>query len=145
VKKNSKTPRFDVDYAERLKQSRDASNAYRLPRLGYELYRIYVIEQPKKESSVSAGWYGSSGGQNSHTITVSKSRQSGKSQANWQAVLWAFIDELETKIEPAYEVKWLKPKQTTLLRMRGHRVEPAQPGDRVGHVGPLDKPVRLGR
>jgi hypothetical protein len=131
VKKNSKTLRFDVDYKTRLEQQRTANNAVRLPRMGYELYRIYVIEEPKKESS--------------HTMMVSKSRQTGKSQANWQAVLWAFIDELESRTEPAYEVKWLKPKQTTLLRMRGHRVEPAQPGDRVGHVGPIDKPVRLGR
>ena len=125
------THRFEVDYKERLKQSKNASNAVRLPRLGYELYRVYVIEEPKKESS--------------HTMMVSKGRQTGKSQANWQAVLWAFIDELESRTEPAYEVKWLKPKQTTLLRMRGHRVEPAQPGDRVGHVGPIDNPVRLGR
>ena len=124
------TRRFEVDYKQRLEQSKNASNAVRLPRLGYELYRIYVIEE-KKESS--------------HTMTVSKGRQSGKTQANWQQVLWALINDLETKIEPAYEVKWLKPKQTTLLRMRGHRVEPAQPGDRVGHVGPVSKPVRLGR
>lgn len=120
------TYRFEVDYRERLKQSREASNAYRLPRLGYELYRIYVIEE-KKEYTQS-------------TFGLSKGRQS-----NWQQVLWAFIDELETKIEPAYEVKWLKPKQATVLRMRGHRVETAQPGDQVGHVGPIPKPVRLGR
>ena len=140
------THRFEVDYKQRLEQSRTASNAVRLPRLGYELYRIYVIEEPKKDKQKLNGLYGSgTGGKSSYTMTVSKSRQSGKTQTHWQQVLWAFIDELETKIEPAYEVKWLKPKQTTLLRMRGHRVEPAQPGDRVGHVGPVDKPVRLGR
>lgn len=127
MKKHTKTPRFDVDYTERLKQSREASNAYRLPRLGYELYRIYVIEKPKEQKS--------------YTMTVSKSQ----SQANWQQVLWAFIDEFESRTLPAYEVKWLKPKQATLLRMRGHRVEPAEPGDRVGHVGPIDKPVKLWR
>jgi hypothetical protein len=124
------THRFEVDYQERLKQSREASNAYRLPRLGYELYRVYVIEETKESPP-------------KYTIGVSKGRQSGKS--NYQQVLWAFIDELETKIEPAYEVKWLKPKQATLLRMRGHCVEPAEPGDKVGHVGPVDRPVRLGR
>lgn len=125
------THRFEVDYKERLKQSREASNAYRLPRMGYELYRIYVIEKPKEQKS--------------YTMTVSKGRQSGKSQASWQQVLWAFINEFESKTLPAYEVKWLKPKQATLLRMRGHRVEPAQTGDRVGHVGPIEQPVRLGR
>ena len=131
MKKNTTTPRFDVDYKEQLKQRQEASNAVRLPRLGYELYRIYVIEKPKEQKS--------------YTMTVSKSRQSGKSQANWQQVLWAFIEEFESKTTPAYEVKWLKPKQATLLRMRGHRVEPAEPGDRVGHVGPIDKPVKLWR
>ena len=125
------THRFDVDYKERLKQRQEASNAYRLPRLGYELYRIYAIEEPKEYKSF--------------TMTVSKGRQSGKTQANWQQVLWAFIDEFESKTTPPYEVKWLKPKQATLLRMRGHRVEPAEPGDTVGHVGPIKTPVRLGR
>lgn len=124
------THRFEVDYQERLKQSREASNAYRLPRLGYELYRVYVIEETKESPP-------------KYTIGVSKGRQSGKS--NYQQVLWAFIDELETKIEPAYEVKWLKPKQATLLRVRGHRVEPAEPGDTPRHVGSIDRPVRLGR
>jgi len=124
------THRFEVDYKERLEQQRTANNAVRLPRLGYKLYRVYVIEETKESPP-------------SYTMSVSKGRQTGKS--NWQQVLWAFIDELETKIEPAYEVKWLKPKQATLLRMRGHRVEPAEPGDTPGHVGPIDQPVRLGR
>ena len=132
------THRFEVDYKERLEQRKNASNAVRLPRLGYELYRVYVIEEKKEPQGIKPGPINT-------TMIRSTSRQTGKSQANWQAVLWAFIDELESRTEPAYEVKWLKPKQTTLLRMRGHRVEPAQPGDRVGHVGPIDNPVRLGR
>lgn len=140
MKNNSKTPRFEVDYKERLKQSREAGNAVRLPRLGYELYRVYVIEKPKEVSVPSFnGVYIKSSGKNSYNTT----RQ--YNNGNWQQVLWAFIDEMESKTEPAYEVKWLKPKQATLLRMRGHRVEPAQPGDRVGHVGPIENPVRLGR
>lgn len=141
------THRFEVDYKTRLKQSREASNAVRLPRMGYKLYRVYVIEEPKGVSKGTLNsTYGSIGtGKSSYNMTVSKSRQSGKTLVHWQQVLWAFIDEVETKIEPAYEVKWLKPKQATLLRMRGHCVEPAEPGDRVGHVGPIDKPVRLGR
>ena len=31
------------------------------------------------------------------------------------------------------------------LEWRWDRVEPAQPGDTVGHVGPIDQLVRLGR
>lgn len=142
VLKNCKTPRFDVDYRERLEQSRTATNAVRMPRLGYELYRVYKIEQ-KKEVSVPNfnGMYINSGtgGKSSFTMNVFKGRQSGKS--NWQQVLWAFIDDLETKIEPAYEVKWLKPKHATLLRMKGHNVELAEMGDNGFKTGF----IRLGR
>lgn len=130
------TPRFEVDYKTRLEQQRTANNAVRLPRLGYELYRIYVIEKKKESVGMKRGTINT-------TMTSSKSHQYGMTQ--WQQIFWAFVDEVESRTEPAYEVKWLKPKHTTLLRMRGHRVEPAQPGDRVGHVGPTDKPVKRGR
>lgn len=140
MKNNSKTPRFEVDYKTRLEQQRTATDAVRLPRMGYELYRIYVIEETKDVSAPNFnGVYINSGGKSSYNTT--RQYNSG----NWQQALWALIDEMESKTEPAYEVKWLKPKQATLLRMRGHCVESAQPGDRVGHVGPIDKPVRLGR
>ena len=129
------THRFEVDYKQRLEQSRTASNAVRLPRLGYVQYRVYDIEEPRKEPQ------GIKPGPVNITMTLSKSRPSGKSKTNWQQVLWAFIDEFESKTEPAYEVKWLKPKQATLLRMRGHRVELADPGDKSVRPGP----VRLGR
>lgn len=128
------THRFDVDYKERLKQSRKASNAYRLPRLGYELYRIYVIEEKKEPVGMSAS-----------TLNIAMSgRRAGKTYAMTQQLLTFWMDEY-FKYDAAYEVKWLKPKQTTLLRMRGHRVEPAEPGDKVGHVGPIKTPMRLGR
>lgn len=136
MKNNCKTPRFDVDYKTRLEQQRTANNAVRLPRLGYALYRVYDIEKPKEYAGMKPGPINT-------TMSVSKGRQSGKSQANWQQVLWAFIDELESRTEPGYEVKWLKPKHTTVLRMRGHRVEPAEPGDSPGRVNPL--PLSLGR
>ena len=136
MKNNSKTPRFDVDYKTRLKQQRTATDAVRLPRMGYELYRIYVIEETKEVSVPNFnGVYIKSGGKSSYNTT--RRYNSG----NWQQVLWAFIDELESKTEPAYEVRWLKPKQATLLRMRGHCVEPAQPGDRTINV--QYTPVRL--
>ena len=140
MKLSPKTPHFEVDFETRIKQSREASNAVRLPRLGYELYRIYVIEETKEVSVPNFnGVYIKSGGKSSYNTT--RRYNSG----NWQQVLWAYIDELESKTEPAYEVRWLKPKQATLLRMRGHRVELAQPGDTVGHVGSINQPVRLGR
>jgi hypothetical protein len=136
VKLSPKTPRFDVDYRERLEQSRTASNAVRLPRLGYAQYRVYDIEE-KKEVSVPNfnGRYIRSG----PVYNTTRRYNNG----NWQQVLWAFVDEIESFSGPAYEVKWLKPKQATLLRMRGHRVEPADPDEKPSRVNL--QPVRLGR
>ena len=109
------TPRFEVDYKERLEQQRTANNAVRLPRLGYKLYRIYDIKKTK-------------------VVDVKASVSKKYSKTNWQAVLWAYIDELESRQEPAYEVRWLKPKHVTVLRMRGHRVDPAELDERPGYV-----------
>jgi hypothetical protein len=133
VLKNSKTPRFDVDYRERLEQSRTASNAVRLPRLGYAQYRVYDIEE-KKEVLVPNfnGRYIRSGPVTLHC-----------NNGNWQQVLWAFVDEIESFSGPAYDVQWLKPKHATVLRMKGHRVEPAAYGEQPGRVNL--QPVRLGR
>ena len=114
------TYRFEVGYKERLEQSRKAKNIHRLPRLGYAPYRVYEIEK-KKEYTQS-------------TMTVTKSRQSGKT--NWQQILWAVIDELSV---PQYEVRWLKSKQATLLRLQGYTVE-LTTADDESTVGP----VRLG-
>jgi hypothetical protein len=107
-----------------------------MPRLGYARYRVYDIEE-RKEVSVPNfnGVYIKSG----PVYNITRQYNSG----NWQQVLWAFVDELESRTWPAYEVKWLKPKQATLLRMRGHRVEPAAQGEQPGRVNP--QPVRLGR
>jgi hypothetical protein len=136
VLKNRKTPRFDVDYRERLEQQRTANNAVRLPRLGYALCRVYDIEE-RKEVSVPNfnGVYIKSG----PVYNITRQYNSG----NWQQVLWAFVDELESRTWPAYEVKWLKPKHATVLRMKGHRVEPAAHGEQPGRVNL--QPVRLGR
>jgi hypothetical protein len=104
--------RFEVDYKERLEQSRTASNAVRLPRLGYKLYRIYDINEIK--------------------IVDVKASGSGKNNNNWQQLVWAWVNEMEFYSQLDYDVRWLKPKKATLLRMRGHRVEPAEPGEQPG-------------
>jgi hypothetical protein len=135
VLKNRKTPRFEVGYQERLEQSRTASNAVRMPRLGYALYRVYDIEE-RKEVSVPNfnGTYIKSG----PVYNTTRQYNSG----SWVQDLWALIDELESRSEPAYDVRWLKPKHATVLRMKGHRVEPAAQGEQPGRVNP--QPVRLG-
>ena len=130
------THRFEVDYKERLKQSREASNAVRLPRLGYELYRVYDIEKPKGVSKGTLnGTYGSVGtGKSSYTMNTLNSRQSGKTQTYRNQITWAWVDELAALFTPAYDVRWLKAKQATMLRLKGHRVEPAEPGEKPGRV-----------
>jgi hypothetical protein len=122
------THRFEVDYKQRLEQSRTASDAVRLPRLGYALYRVYDIEETKGVSKGTLNMLYGSVGTGKSFYNVTRQYNSGK----WQQALWAFIDELESFSEPVYDVRWLKPKHATLLRMRGHRVEPAEPGDRPG-------------
>jgi hypothetical protein len=135
VKNNSKTPRFDVDFKQRLEQQREAVDAVRLPRLGFQQYRIYDIEEAKDKQQLN-GLYGKRIGSNIKTVT-----QSYNSNHHWTHQLQIFIDDLAGKIEPSYTVKWLKPKHATLLRMKGHRVEPAQTGDRT--IGVQYTPVRL--
>lgn len=137
MKKTSQTPRFEVDYKQRLEQSRTATNAVRLPRLGYELYRVYDIEETRDVSVPNFnGVYIKSGGKSSYNTT--RQYNSG----NWTQVLWALIDELESNTKPVYDVRWLKPKHVTLLRMKGHRVELAAQGETPGRVN--HQPVRLG-
>jgi hypothetical protein len=142
--KKSQNPRFEVDFKARLKQSQEASNAVRMPRLGYSLYRVYDIEKPKGVSKgILNGVYGSVGtGKSSYTITISKSRQYNK--ANWQQTMWAFFDDLAPLFDPVYNLVWLKPKHVTLLRMKGHRVEPAQPGDKSMTIQGKSGPVSIG-
>ena len=140
MSKNRKTPRFDVDYKQRLEQSRTASDAVRMPRLGYSKYRVYDIEKSRGVSKgILNGIYGSSNtGKSSYNVT----RQ--YNNGNWQKLMWAFIDEIESFSQPAYDVRWLKPKHVTLLKLKGHRVEPAQPGDKSNKIQGKSGPVRLG-
>lgn len=139
MKQLSKTPHFEVDFQTRLEQKRKASNAVRLPRLGYAPYRVYEIEKPKGVSKGTLnGVYSSVGtGKSSYSMTVQKSRQTGKSQ--WQQVIWDYINLIDSLDFLQYEVKWLKEKQATLLRLKGHRVE-LTTADDESTVGP----VRLG-
>jgi len=134
MKKNTKTPHFDVDFKQRLEQQRKAKNTVRLPKLGYAPYRVYEIEQSKDKQALN-GMYGSgTGGKSSFNMSVSKSRQSGKS--NWQQMINDLQIVYDILIESCYEVKWLKEKQATMLRLQGHTVEPTTPDDE-STVGPV--------
>lgn len=111
----SPIPRFEIDHTERLAQARAATNAVRMPRLGYQMYRVYDIVDKKYKESVNS-MYG---------VT------------HYNSHLYAILDEL---FDPTYKLQWLKPKRVTFLQLKGHRVELAKPGDKTTQRGP----VRLG-
>ena len=123
MKKSFKNPRFEVDYKERLQQSRDASNAVRLPRLGYIQYRVY--ELPKKKDKVSQNLqYGQRIGRGLRTGPLSIVLAGGQSvYYPSSSVIKVFLDDLDELLVPPHVVKWLKPKHATALRLKGHRVE----------------------
>jgi hypothetical protein len=118
VQKNSKTPRFEVDYKTRLEQQRTATNAVRLPRLGFRQYRVYDIVKKNDNYSLN-GQYGQHVGQGIRPVPITTAGGSSL-QYNFSQVWSILLDELH---DPSYKVKWLKSKQVTFLRLKGHRVE----------------------
>ncbi len=117
--KKSQTPRFEVELKQRLEQKRTATDAVRLPRLGYKQYRVYDIEEVKDKNTIN-GLYGQHVGRG---IRKGPMPVTLGSSLHWTKKLQIFIDELEFKVEPKFIVKWLKPKAATLLRLQGRRVE----------------------
>lgn len=130
MKKSTKNPRFEVDFKTRLEQQRTAKKAVQLPKLGYAPYRVYEIKEKKGMSKRALNSvYGSIGtGKSSYA----KSKQAGKSQ--WQQIV--IIDYIESLGTKQYEVRWLKEKQVTMLRLKGHTVEPTTADDE-STVGPV--------
>lgn len=137
--KKYKHPRFEVDLKTRLEQKQKAINAVRLPRLGLAPYRVYEIKEKKGVSKGTLnGLYSSgAGGKSSYNIKIHKSRQTGKTQ--WQQVIFNYIYLIDSHSFQQYNVQWLKEKQATLLRLKGHRVEPTTADDKSDI-----KPVRIG-
>jgi hypothetical protein len=141
MKKN--TIPFEVDFKTRLAQREAANNAVRLPRLGYDLYRVYDIVEKKDKKTIN-GLYGS-GSTGKSSFTIIKSRQAGKSQAlHYFQTLYTYqviVDNIFTALDESYKVKWLKPKHVTLLELKGHRVEPTDSKDKSkinqGNKGPV--------
>lgn len=105
-------PRYEIDYQKRLQQRHKATRERILPGLGYKLYRVYDIK--KEFRGIQSGF------KNIY-------------QSSWQQALWQIINELES-LNTDYDVRWLKAKHVTLLRMKGHCVEPAKQGDTVSRV-----------
>ena len=102
--------RFEVPLEHRLEQSRKA----KMPRFGYRKYRVYRKENPIENdcAGIKIGplnlfMYG---------------RKTAKKVYNQSQVIYKILDET-VEVERLYETKWLKPKQATLLRLQGHRVE----------------------
>lgn len=118
MKNLSSTPRFEVDYKERLAQAKIS----RLPRLGFRQYRVYDIVE-KKDKATLNGSYVQHIGRGIRTGPLFFHIAGGKYLQYTINQTWLIIDELKSKLEPAHNVQWLKPKQATLLRLKGHRVE----------------------
>lgn len=137
--KQSRAPRFEVDYKERLEQQRTATNAVRIPRLGYALYRVYEIKGKLEIQSFNL--YGSGFRTGKSVFGKNAATPTQPTNAQWQKVFFNFLDAIDKfeKSRNLYEVKWLKEKQATLLRLKGHRVELTTPDDQ-----PTVGPVRLG-
>lgn len=125
--KKTKIFRFEVDFKTRLEQQRTAKNTMRLPKLGYAPYRVYEIKETKGVSKGALNSVYGTGGKSSYAMTIAKSRQTGKSQ--WQQVIIDYMSLLNSLEPSQYEVRWLKEKQATVLRLQGHRVEPTTADD----------------
>lgn len=138
--KKSQNPRFEVDYKERLEQRRTATNAVRIPRLGYARYRVYKIREKTEIQSFNLYSSGIRTGKSVFGTNASNPPRK-PSKITWQQTFYDFLDAIDKFEESknSYEVKWLKEKQATLLRLKGHRVELTTPDDK-STVGP----VRLG-
>lgn len=133
TKKN--TISFEVDFKTRLAQRDAANNAVRLPRLGYALYRVYDIVKTDYKRKLNFTY----GSKNNSTSSVFRNR--GVSTIQFYKYI---IDDLLLTIEKPYKVKWLKPKHVTVLRMKGHRVEPTDTNDKGNLNQGNSGPVRVG-
>jgi hypothetical protein len=106
-------PRFEVDLATRLKQSREATNAVRLPRLGYKQYKIYEPEENKDKTTLN----------NQYGVLKNRPSYSSGYDLNYVCSIIYRIHPDDFVTVPKFKVEWLKPKQATLLRLQGKKVE----------------------
>ncbi len=79
-----------------LKTRLEQARTALLPLRGFQQYRVYELKKEKDG--------------------IKKVPFTMKGWTIW-------IDELDDLFDPPSEVKWLKPKQATLLRLKGHKVE----------------------
>lgn len=107
MKKHSTTPRFEVDFKTRQTQSREATRLSAYRATGRKKY--FVTEPLDKENLNKL--YGNG--------PVKYAVGSYSKYALSDAAIVYFLDEL-FKSDP--KVKWLKPKEATLLRLQGYTV-----------------------
>lgn len=132
LKKNS--GRFEVSLDQRLKQQKDACDAYRMPRLGYVKYLVFPI--PEKIETVDYVFpnvpvrsvtspYAQSVGRYGQLSIYAAGMSTGKSQIfatkQFQSTLYGISDTIAARVGLA-KTKWLKPKHVTVLELKGHRV-----------------------
>lgn len=109
----TKNIRYEIDYKQRLNQSKQSKNQRQKSALGFSLYRVYKPSDFKGVPKIQLNLiYGRSLGK---TYNILKSRAARDLQS--------YIIN-DTYFVTRYEKKWLKESQATLLRLQGHKVEP---------------------
>lgn len=123
------THRFEVDYKQRLEQRKNASNAVRLPCLGYAQCRVYGIEpQSQYEQQTHTMTLNKNRGMSTGAVSVvSAGRKMGKSTflkyCLTSYTLYSALTEKQPVPAKPHTVKWLKPEEVTMLQLKGHKVE----------------------
>lgn len=133
-----KHPHFEVDFKQRLTQSRDAREPVLAKAVGKKKYWVTppaepVVQKPARLGVIS---YGRAGGK-SHCITVLKNRNTNPTltptsggvhpllgtQYSRYAIFDSWLNDLYPQVMQVHETRWLKEKQATLLRLQGYKVE----------------------
>lgn len=104
----TKNIRYEIDYKQRLNQSKQSKNQIQKSALGFSLYRVCKPSVPSKIQLNLI--YGRS---------LRKTYIKSRSLKDLQSYI---IND--TYFVTRYEKKWLKESQATLLRLQGYTVEP---------------------
>lgn len=111
MKKNSKIPRFEIDHKTRQAQSSEAKKLAAYRATGK---KKYFVTEPRRKEDLNK-LYGSG------PVKTALGRI-GQYVLTDQEISY-FLNELFGKNT---EVRWLKPKEATLLRLQGYTVEESE-------------------
>jgi hypothetical protein len=111
MKQNSKTPRFEIDHKTRQAQSREAKKLAAFRATGKKKYFVRKLRSKEELNQL----YGN-----------------GPVKVAYGGIAKYILDDvalnyyLDFVFGKNTEVKWLKPKEATLLRLQGYAVEESE-------------------